>query len=117
MSQAAGRRRPWHAALVSVIALVTGCASEPTAPADTVLPAIVASTVSPNPFNVLSATVDVQLRKADSVKVQIHGAGNALSADTDTPAVPTSGDSASVPVLGLRPAQRYILRPVAYRAG
>ncbi len=115
VSRARAFPRPWHLARVAMVAVVTACASEPTAPAVPVLPAIVASTVSPNPFNVLSATVDVQLRKADSVKVQIHAGGDARSADTDAPAVPTSGDSATVPVLGLRPTQRYILRPVAYR--
>ncbi|MBA2628018.1 MAG: aryl-sulfate sulfotransferase, partial [Gemmatimonadales bacterium] len=103
------------AVALAAVAVAAGCAGEPTAPATPIPPRIVASTVVPGSFNVLSASVEVDVRKADSVKVLVHALGNPSIPDTETPAVSARGDTASIPVLGLRPVQRYLLQPVAYR--
>src|SRR2546427_224397 len=75
-------------------------------------PAILASAVADNPSNVLTAVVTGRVRHADSVAVRYGLAGSPL--DSATPAVTLAGDSVLVPVLGLLPDSRYILRLVAY---
>src|SRR5205823_2522407 len=71
-------------------------------------PAILASAVADNPSNVLSAVVTGRVRGADSVAVRYGVAGSAL--DSATPAVTLAVDSVLVPVLGLLPDTRYLLR-------
>jgi hypothetical protein len=62
---------------------------------------------------VLSAVVTVRVRGADSVAVRFRVADLASTVDSVTPAVGVAGDSAVVPVLGLLPGQRYVMRAVA----
>jgi hypothetical protein len=57
--------------------------------------------------------VTVRARNADSVSVRFHPAGY----DSVTPAVASIDGDATIPVLGLRPEQRYVLRVVAHGAG
>src|SRR5207249_2387113 len=59
-----------------------------------------------------SAVVTGRVRGADSVAVRYGVAGSAL--DSATPAVTLAVDSVLVPVLGLLPDTRYLLRFVAY---
>ena len=74
-------------------------------------PEILSAAVTANPHNVLSALVSVRLRLADSVAVRY---GTSPDADSITPAITVSGDSAVIPVLGLLPETRYYFRIVAY---
>ena len=104
--------------LVGVAAVLAACGSEPgsvTGPPPR--PIIDAATIGANPHNVLSALVAVRVRHADSVAARFHLNGAAAEGDSVTPAVPAAADSASVPVLGLVPSGRYLLRVVAYGAG
>src|SRR2546429_6229812 len=104
----ASRQRGLHvAALLSGV----GCGTDGgVTPAPT--PAILASAVADNPSNVLSAVVRGRVRGADSCAVRYGVAGSAL--DSATPAVTLAVDSVLVPVLGLLPDTRYLLRFVAY---
>ena len=97
--------------------LAAGCHDGASGIAAPMRPAIAATSVAPNPTNALSAVVVVRVRDADSVAVRFSLAGNASSADSLTPGVTVTADSAVVPVLGLLPARTYTLRPVAYGAG
>ena len=74
--------------------------------------AIVASAVTGNPNNVLSAVATGRVQRADSVAIRYGIVGSAL--DSATPAVTVTGDSVVIPVLGLLPDTRYTLRFVAY---
>jgi len=78
-------------------------------------PLVVTSSVTGNPGNVLGATVVAHVRFADSVAVRYGLAGT--TPDSATPAVPTLGDSALIPVLGLLPDRDYTLQVVAYGGG
>jgi arylsulfotransferase ASST len=81
-------------------------------------PAIDAAAVAPNPQNVLSAVVALRARRADSALVRFRLAADLPSAaDSATPAVSVSVDSAVLPVLGLLPASSYVARVVAYGPG
>ena len=97
--------------LVAALLISVGCGTDDgvTSPPP---PAILASAVADNPSNVLSAVVTGRVRHADSVAVRYGLAGSPL--DSATPAVTLAGDSVLVPVLGLLPDSRYILRLVAY---
>ena len=95
------------------VAALAGCLDGPAGIARPAAPVIDAAVVVTNPQNVLSAVVSVTVRNADSVSVSLHPAGD----DSVTPAVALVRGSASVPVLGLRPEQRYTLRAVAHGPG
>jgi hypothetical protein len=94
-------------------ALLAGCLDAPVGITPPPAPAIDAATAVANAGNVLSAVVTVTVRNADSVAVQISRPAD----DSVTPAVIPAGGAASIPVLGLRAEQRYILRPVAHGPG
>ena len=79
-------------------------------------PVVTSAIVAPGAHNSLSATVKLRLRDADSVAVRFHLAG-AQDTDSATPAFVVSGDSAVVPVLGLLPDERYVLRAIAFGPG
>ena len=95
-------------------AVLAACSTEPSGMGAPIVPAIDAATVAANPTNVLSAVVSVSARNADSVVVRFHLAGTAVTADSASAAVAMSGGSVDVPVLGLLPDRRYVLRIVAY---
>jgi hypothetical protein len=105
--------------IVCAAVLITACVNEPVAPSLSVAPTIFASAVAANSSNVLGATLAVRVLGADSVAVRFHLRGDAAPArDSVTPAVHTFvGDFAAIPVLGLLPERRYILRVVAFWAG
>lgn len=100
------------ASLVGV-ALLAGCLDGPVGVGRPPAPVIDAAVVAANPQNVLSAVVTVEARNADSVAVLLHPTAD----DSITPATPLVGDAASIPVLGLRPEEGYVLRPIAYGPG
>jgi len=79
-------------------------------------PRIIAASVAANPQNVLGVVVLASTSLADSVAVRYHLAGETADHDSVTPSVPAEAD-ASVPVLGLLPDSRYVLRPMAFGAG
>jgi hypothetical protein len=108
MAQRSAQRLMW------TLALCAGCAADPVTPT-AAPPMVVASEAASNPNNVLSAVVSATTRLADSVAVLVAIAG--APEGSSTPAVSVVGDAASVPVLGLRPDTRYVLRPVAYGGG
>ena len=114
----AGGGRWRVAALATAIAalpVATGCGSDDGVTPAPSPPEIVASTITGNPNNVLSAVVTARVRFADSVAVRYGLAGGPL--DSATPAVTPVVDSALVPVLGLLPDTGYILAVVAYGEG
>jgi hypothetical protein len=94
-------------------AALTGCLDAPVGVALAPAPVIDAAVALTNPHNALSAVVSVRVRNADSVSVRFHPTAD----DSVTPAMAPVGDAASIPVLGLRPEQRYVLRAVAYGPG
>ena len=104
-------------AIAGVAVLVVACVNGPD---DLLLPgavAIDAASVAANSNNALSGIVSVRVRNADSVAIRFHLSDVPSAGDSVTPAVQTVGDSASIPVLGLLPARRYMLRALAYGAG
>jgi hypothetical protein len=98
---------------VLAAAALVGCLDAPVGVARPPAPVIDAAVVVTNPHNVLSAVVSVRVRNADSVSVRIQSA----TGDEVTPATAPASDAAILPVLGLWPEQRYVLRTVAYGAG
>lgn len=102
------------------VVLVAACVNEPAGPSPRVQPTIEAVAVTTNSYNVLSAIVSVRVRNADSVVVRFRPVDAAATGDSATPAMATVGDSAVaviVPVFGLLPSRRYILRAFAYGSG
>ena len=115
------RTEPGRVAALTVLFLTLGvaiaaCVHEPAGPSLPAAATIDASSVAANSDNALSATVSVHVRNADSVAVRFHVGDDPSAGDSVTPAVKTVGDSAAIPVLGLLPARRYVLRAVAYWA-
>jgi len=100
-----------------VVLTIVACVNEPAAPVPPLEPTIGRAVVSANSNNVLSAVVSVRVSHADSVAVQFYLGDVASAGDSVTPGVKTLGDSVAIPVLGLLPDRRYILRTVAYWAG
>jgi hypothetical protein len=103
-------------AIACVPCILSGCSETPTGP-DELPPAINTSRVEPNQHNVLSAIVTVRARHADSIVVRYRLADDVAGADNATPAVSVQGELAAVPVLGLLPERRYVVRAVAYGKG
>jgi hypothetical protein len=103
-----------RAAAFGATAVIASCLGDPPGPVVPAAPVIDAATVAANPRNALSAVVSVGGRHVDNVAVRFHLAASATGADSVTPAVPVAGEAATVPVLGLLPARRYVLRAVAY---
>jgi hypothetical protein len=98
--------------IVGAVALA-GCLDGPVGVALAPVPVIDAATLAMNPQNVLSAAVTVRVRNTDSVSVRIHPAAD----DSVTPATVPADGGATIPVLGLRPEQQYVLRAVAHGPG
>jgi len=99
---------------VVATAFLAACSDEPSRLGARTVPAIDAAAVAANPTNVLSAVVSVRARNTDSVVVRFHLAGTAAAVDSASAAVATSAGSAEVPVLGLLPDSRYVMRVIAY---
>lgn len=105
-------RRP--VAALATLGTLAACRDGPTSGTPAPRPVIERASVATNPRNVLSAVVAMRVRDADSVAVRVTMSGT-LGDDVVAPAVPATGDSVQVSVLGLRPQQTYTLQPVAYR--
>lgn len=103
-------RRHMRNALLVVAA--GGCA-DASAPAPA--PEIVSAVVESNPENVISAAVTIVAQNADSVRVHYRLEGGE-AADSVTPAEAT-GESNTIPVVGLLPERRYSMRAVAFGPG
>src|SRR5829696_3076199 len=102
------------------LVVVAACVNEPAGPSPRVLPTIDAVAVATNSYNVLSAIVGLHVRNVDSVVVRFRPADVAAAGDSATPSVATMSDSAVaviVPMFGLLPSRRYILRTFAYGSG
>lgn len=100
--------------LLIVVGLLAACRDD--APPGPGLPApvIESAAVSANVHNVLSAVVAARVSGADSVAVLFRPQGGGT--DSMTAAV-FSQHEAEIPVLGLLPQQRYLLRVVAFGPG
>lgn len=105
--------RARNAIIGGLVGACLACSEGPVVPAGPQGPVIGSAAVRENSTNVLSVMVAVRVTNADSVGVTFSTDGASFIA---TPAARVTGDSAVVPVLGLRPIQRYIIKPVAYRA-
>ena len=76
------------------------------------------ATVRANEHNVISAIVVTRVGGADSAKIRfVPAAPESPTGLRDTPAVSIVGDSAVLPVLGLQPLTRYLMRVIVYGAG
>src|SRR6266545_3114860 len=107
-------RRP---GIIGAALILGACTGEPSGVPRVLPPEIDAAAVEANTYNVLSAIVSVQVRRADSVAVRFRPADAPSAIDSVTPSVFATEGPATVPVLGLLPDQRYVLRPVVYGAG
>lgn len=93
--------------------LLAACVRDVSAPAAPAMPVMDAAYAEGNAENVLSATVSMHVRNADSVRVQLSLADE-TSGETFTPTVNVVDDLVTIPVLGLLAERRYIFRAVAY---
>jgi arylsulfotransferase ASST len=98
---------------IAAAGAIAGCLDAPVGVASRPAPIVDAQVVAANPGNVLSAVVTMHVRNGDSVAVRVHSTSDV----SETPAVVPVGEAASIPVLGLRPEQQYVLRAVAYGSG
>ncbi|MBW8839053.1 MAG: aryl-sulfate sulfotransferase [Gemmatimonadetes bacterium] len=106
--------------LLSVIGagmLLAACTTEPAGIALPKPPQIASAVAAADEHNVLSAQVTVGVSDADSVAVRFNLRDEPTAVLTVTPAVPVTGASVSVPVLGLIPDRQYVFRAVAYGMG
>ena len=99
--------------IIGATLILGACADAPLSVSRPLPPAIEAAAVNPNAHNVLSASVSVRVRRADSVAVRFRPADAPSAADSVTPPVPALEDAATIPVLGLLPDQSYVFRPFA----
>lgn len=104
-------------ALIGAALLLGACADERGGVAPAPPPVIDAAAVFANEHNVLSATVSLRARHADSMIVRFRVRDASVSAEDATPSVLLVGEAATVPVLGLLPDTRYVVRPVVYGEG
>lgn len=104
-------------ALIGAALLLGACADERVGVAPAPPPVIDAAAVLANEHNVLSATVSLRARHADSMIVRYRVRDASVSAEDATPSVLLVGEAATVPVLGLLPGTRYVVRPVVYGEG
>ena len=100
-------------AALAALTSLCGCL-ETTGRAPPVIESIVAEA---NPRLALAARVTLEVRGADSVAVHYRPAGRGGTSYVATPAVPVTGGSATISVLGLRPETRYELEGVAFGTG
>jgi hypothetical protein len=100
-----------------VALLVAGCMNEPAGPSTLIAPTLGAAIPAANHDNALGASVSVNVLHADSVAVRFHLADVLSGGDSVTPALKPDADSVTIPVLGLLPAQRYVLNAIAYGPG
>lgn len=98
--------------LAALLVLACGCDGGTAPPSG---PTILESSVTPNPWNAISAVVTVGVEGADSVAVRFGIEGGPL--DGATPAAAPSGEAAVVPVLGLIPGTDYRLQALAWGRG
>src|SRR5439155_42474 len=101
--------------LIGAALTLVACADEPLGRA--VPPELDAAAVLVNEHNVLSAVVSVRARHADNITVRYRLFDAAEAAASETPAVPITDETAAIPVLGLLPESRYVLRPLVSGAG
>ncbi len=107
------RRASRRRFLIGTLLGVSGCGGL-AEPAPCPVPEILSAAAVANPNNVLSAVVTVRAAGADSVRVRYGSLGDPR--DSGTPALPPTGDSTDLPVLGLRPETAYALEVVAQSA-
>jgi hypothetical protein len=94
--------------------VAVACSDDPVGARSGPSPVIDAAVVAANPYNVLSAIVTVGVRHTDSVSVRVRLATDGAGRATETPRVAVAADVATVPVLGLLPERRYLMRVVAF---
>lgn len=102
---------------VGAAVLVVACGSEPVGVTPTPAPAIASAAVESGAHNVLSATVSIRAQRAESIAVRFRLADAESGDDNVTPAVLSTDAPATVPVLGLLPGRRYVMRAIAYGDG
>ena len=96
---------------------LTACGDGPVGVPAVQPPIFLSATAAPGAHNVLSALVSVRARHADSASVRYRPVGASGMASITTPMVPLAGESATIPVLGLEPAARYVMEVLAHGAG
>jgi hypothetical protein len=101
--------------LVCLILILQSCSETVEGPPPPPSPPVVNSTnVEPSPHNVLSVMVSGRTSNATEAAVEFGTNGDSLT--QSTPFISVGGDSARVPVLGLRGSTTYSMRMVARSA-
>src|SRR5512140_146036 len=104
-------RRALFVVLVAGVGAALGCdSSSPILPCSA--PEIISSRFELPATNVLSALITAHVRATDSVALRFGIAGGPL--ESSAPAVTVTGDSALVPLLGLRDETQYNVQAVAF---
>lgn len=102
------------AALVISAFIFTACSHTPVDPdKSTIIPAFISLKARGNANNALSAIIAVHTINAAAIAVEYDSSS---TFSQSTPFVPVEGDSARVPVLGLKASQLYAMRAVAVSA-
>ena len=102
---------------IGLAVFVVACGSEPVGIRGPLPPAIQSAAVAPNEHNVLSAVVSARVLHADSAKVTFRLTDAPAGTEGSTPVFTATSEIVELPVLGLLPASRYVLRLVAYGDG
>jgi hypothetical protein len=97
--------------------LLVACGSEPVGIRRPLPPAIPSAAITPSIHNVLSAVASARVLRADSVAARFRLADAAPGTEIMTPVVVVMNEVVTIPVLGLLPAQHYVVRLVAYGDG
>jgi Arylsulfotransferase (ASST). len=101
-------------ALAAAVTL-TACGEHTAAPSQPIMPSIFSTSATTDSANVLSAYVSIRFTNTDSVQISYSLAD--APAENLTPVVEVKGDSAVVPVLGLRAVSHYMIHAIAYGSG
>ncbi len=105
------RSRVLPAALVMSASIFAACSHSPVGPdKSAIIPVFTSLKANGNINNVLSAVVTARAFNATAIAVE-YGSDSSFS--QSTPFVPVQGDSARVPVLGLKASQSYAMRAAA----
>ncbi|MGH7600351.1 MAG: aryl-sulfate sulfotransferase [bacterium] len=108
------RFRVLSAALVMSAFVFAACSHTPVDPEKSaIIPTFINLKANGNANNVLSAIVTARAISAAAIAIE-YGSDSPFS--QSTPFMPVNGDSARVPVLGLKASQPYVMRAVAVSA-
>src|SRR5688572_8709832 len=103
--------------LIMMPLLWSGCASDSLNVVPDPAPQLISATIGANANNTIISLASLQGCDAQGVAVAYGIADGSSSFASTTPAVSLDADSAIVPVLGLLPEQRYVMRAILFGEG